>query len=432
MEPAELRATAVDVLTGNDVEGRYTRPAAGLYPHQWSWDSAITAVGWAYLDGARAATELRSLFAAQWTDGRVPHIVYHGRGGYFPDAGRWRTAEVPSAPPVATSGLVQPPVHALATWRLWEVTNGAFEIGDLITALYPALVRWHRYLHERRDDGRGGVVIWHPWESGTDNAPRWDVPLAAIVPEPRPVYARADLPHVDEPGQRPTDAEYDRYVWLLDRLADARYDDRRLADSHPFQVTDVLSTAILVVADGALERIAEVAGAPSPERDEIAAWARRGADAVSGARDAATGLYLDRDYVTGAPLPSRTIAGFAGLVAGIEPQLDTLLGPDFCGALDLAHPLPPTTSPADPGFAPRSYWRGPVWPVTTWLLWDALRRSGEADVAAALRDAQLDALANAGMAEYLDPFSGEPLGASSQSWTAAVALDLLADHSTQV
>ena len=62
------------VLRANDVGG-WTKPAPRLYPHQWSWDSAFIAIGLAHLDPGRALGELEHLFEAQWTDGRVPHIV---------------------------------------------------------------------------------------------------------------------------------------------------------------------------------------------------------------------------------------------------------------------------------------------------------------------------------------------------------------------
>ena len=59
----------------------------------------------------------------------------------------------------------------------------------------------------------------------------------------------------------------------------------------------------------------------------------------------------------------------------------------------------------------------------SWLLWRSLVREGEAGRAEALRLAALDQLRAGGFAEYFEPFTGEPLGADGQSWTAAVALD---------
>ena len=67
-----------------------------------------------------------------------------------------------------------------------------------------------------------------------------------------------------------------------------------------------------------------------------------------------------------------------------------------------------------------------MWPVADWLLWWSLVRAGELDRAEGIRRTSLKRLASDGFAEYFEPFTGEPLGASDQSWTAAIALDWLA------
>jgi glycogen debranching enzyme len=59
-------------------------------------------------------------------------------------------------------------------------------------------------------------------------------------------------------------------------------------------------------------------------------------------------------------------------------------------------------------------------------LWWSLLRAGERERAASLRRVALEGLAEGGFAEYFEPFTGEPLGSTEQSWTAAVALDMLA------
>ncbi len=74
--PGDLAERAAAVLRGNDLGG-WTKAAPRLYPHQWSWDSAFIAIGWAHLDVHRAAEELRTLFEAQWATGMVPHIVFN-------------------------------------------------------------------------------------------------------------------------------------------------------------------------------------------------------------------------------------------------------------------------------------------------------------------------------------------------------------------
>ncbi len=84
-----LAAGARGVLDANWL-GASTLPSRTLYPHQWNWDSAFIAMGRSWYDEPRAQQELRSLFRAQWADGRVPHIVFNpdvGEDAYFPGPG---------------------------------------------------------------------------------------------------------------------------------------------------------------------------------------------------------------------------------------------------------------------------------------------------------------------------------------------------------
>ena len=289
----DLAVRAADVLRRNDLGG-WTKAAPRLYPHQWSWDSAFIAVGWARLDPRRAVRELETLLAAQWGSGMVPHIVYNPDappGGYFPDAERWDCARVAPAvprPPLHTSGICQPPVHAIAARLVWDAARRvggemAVDVGTSLRNLYPRLLAWHRYLATARDpEGSGLVTIYHPWESGTDNSPRWDAPLAAVVVGDLPPYTRRDLQHVADPSQRPTNAEYDRYLWLVELLKRVGYDDAAIARSHPFRVKDVLFSAILVAANDALPDLAVSLDAPADDLREIASWQDRGQRGLDG------------------------------------------------------------------------------------------------------------------------------------------------------
>ena len=111
-----------------------------------------------------------------------------------------------------------------------------------------------------------------------------------------------------------------------------------------------------------------------------------------------------------------------------EKLVSALFGPGFAGAPGFKYRVIPSTTPGSPGFNSRSYWRGPVWPVMNWLFWWALRQQGEERRAEELRQANLQLLKapTSRFAEYLEPYTGEPLGSMDQSWTAAVALDWLA------
>ena len=438
----DLWQAAAAVLREND-RGGWTRPSPRLYPHQWSWDSAFVAIGLGHVDPERAVIELTNLFQAQWRSGMVPHIVFDPAmvpGAYFPGPDRWASDVSADAPEgIATSGLCQPPVHAIALERVWAAAvaaddGSADRIRPAVAALWPKLAAWHGYLRTRRDpEGSGLVSIWHPWESGLDNSPRWDPAMARIIPGDLTPYRRHDLIHVTDKRQRPTDSEYDRYLWLVQVLHSHNYDDAPIADHHPFRVKDVLFSALLAAADDALAALAPVAGMGTDVMVELSRHADRTRGAIDDRFDPDTGLAHDLDLVSGEALPARTIAGFAPLVAGglfarTSEMQEMLEGPRFCGAEGMRWPLPPSTAVDDPAFDPRSYWRGPVWPVLTWVLWWSLIRAGADRQARHLRDHSLDQLRTTGLFEYIDPGTGEGLGSDAQSWTAAVALDWLADR----
>ena len=435
---AMLRSQAAAVLHGNDA-GSWTKAAPRLYPHQWSWDSAFIAIGWAHLDVRRAIAELEQLFAAQWQSGMVPHIVFRAGAGdtYFPGPEWWDCGISPSAPPlpIQTTGICQPPVHAIALQRIWQLTPEAQrpEIRERIRALYPRMVKWHRYLATQRDPETSGLVtVYHPWE-GTDNSPRWDRTLARIdVAKPRP-YTRLDTGRVADPSQRPTDWDYDRYLWLVGQLRKYRYDDAQIYRQYPFLIKDVFFSAVLVTANAALLDLADVAGASDADRGQLARWLDRGREGLARRFDAESGLCLDYDVRAWEQIRLRTFASFAPLFArtadaGLRAaQLRLLDSGDFCGNPQFRWRLLPSTSPAEPMFEPSNYWRGPVWPVIDWLLWHSLSLLGYSGRADELRRDSLGQIAAAGeFAEYFEPFTGAPLGSLQQSWTAAVALDWLA------
>ncbi len=152
---------AVEVLKEND-RGGYTVPTKGLYPFQWNWDSCLTALGQRHFDEDRAWTEIETLFAHQWPDGMVPHIVFHVYDdGYFPGPDVWQTGR-----PTPTSGITQPAVAGFAIRRLYENSKDREAAALRARALLPKIDAWHQWFYRNRDpQGQGLVAIIHPWEA---------------------------------------------------------------------------------------------------------------------------------------------------------------------------------------------------------------------------------------------------------------------------
>ncbi len=420
---APLAHAAARVLFANWTGG-YTVPSRSLYPHQWSWDSAFIAIGLRHLSPRRAQRELESLFGAQWADGRVPHIVFDPAtpsDAYFPGPEFWRH----STAAAATTGLVQPPVHAIAAWETYRAAPDEARRRGFLPRMYPRLVAWHAYLTRCRTPSTGGglVAIVHPWESGMDNSPSWDAPLARVEPVPAGTVQRRDLQHAPA-ADRPTDTDYGRYVRLAADYRDLGYVDK--LDALDFVILDPMTNALLAAAEGALAEIAAEMGAdPAPHRARSAEIT----DALlTGLYDADEGLAFPRDVRTGEPIHHRTVAGLMPLLLPGIPDavLQTVLQTGLGASFELGRTaLVPSYDLTGPAFEPGRYWRGPGWFNTSWLLWRGLVDRGQTGVAARLRERMLDTARRCGFREYVHPITGEGHGVGDFSWTAALTLDLL-------
>ncbi len=425
-----LRAAAIRVLLGNWT-GTATVPSRSLYPHQWSWDSAFIAIGLRHLSPRRAQRELESLFGAQWQDGRVPHIVFNPAvppHAYFPSPDFWRSStagRAAGAPAVPeTSGIVQPPVHALAAWLVHRADPAESRRRRFLERLLPKLDAWHRYLTERRDlGGHGLAAVVHPWEPGLDNSPCWDDPLSRVPPAPEGSFRRADLDH-SVAADRPTDLDYARYVRLAGDYRDHGYDDA--GTPHRFAVEDPGFNTLLALSEHALADIAEAVGAdPAPARRR----AERLAEALTTRLwDPALGVFTARDLYDDRPLPVRGVAGLLPLaVPGLPAEvadalLATATGEHF--RLGEVH-MVPSYDLTGPEFDVNRYWRGPSWFNTAWLIHRGLLAVGAGEQAGRLRLSALRAACATGFAEYVDPYSGAGRGIRDFSWTAGLTLDLL-------
>jgi hypothetical protein len=431
-----LLVPAREVLDANWT-GRYTRPSQALYPHQWSWDSAFVAVGRSWYDAEGARLELETLFEAQWETGMVPSIVFDPTApaaAYFPGPDVWQSERSPAAPRGRpTSGITQPPIHARAALEVHRhapLDQCAASLAWL-ERLYPRLVAQQRYLATARDPrGIGLAAIVHPWESGLDDSPAWDrdfghieVPPGALAP-----YRRRDLDHASA-ADRPTDADYARFLYLLTLEREADYDDARVVADSPFLMIDPLFNAILLWSEHALTEIAELIGAdPAPHR----AATRRIHEALIGTQwDPKRQRFCACDLRRDRREPEDSIVSFAPLLdPDLPPAIVAALGrelesPSFHPRREGIHYLVPTYDELAAGFDPQRYWRGPIWLNTNWLLWHGLRQHGRHALAAEIVASSVELVRHSGFREYFDPLDGSGRGSDRFSWSAALLTDMV-------
>ena len=418
---ADLIASAEAVLRGNDL-GDYTKPSPRLYPHQWNWDSAFIAIGWAHFDWPRAAREIDALLATQWTDGMLPHIRYNPSvTDYHPGPEWWPGTPVRHAG-VITSGMSQPLVLPTAVYTVGLLQPDGHTRRAWWTRLCEPLCEAVLYFSRHRTLGDSPLIaIIHPWESGLDNSPRWGFAVRAGH-RPSRTYRRIDNTVVDA-SMRPTQADYDLYMYLVEQIAASRYDMRSYLPRASFVVYDALFNAVWYRAATDLNRIAGAVGtAPVVSESDL----RTFRDAYhSTLWNESAHLFRDFDARSGTQIPVDTIAGLSAIYAGLvdADQATAMLA--RCRARSKGCRMIPSTPPDQAGFDPARYWCGPVWVNTNWMMTRGLEALGLLGEARALTRETLDLVRDSGPHEFYNPYTGMGIGGSDFSWTAALTIDLL-------
>ncbi len=414
-----LAESARAILAANDM-GSFVRPGRELYPHQWNWDSAFVALGLAHVDPDRGRAEVRSLLEGQWSDGMVPHIVFHVPApDYYPGPELWDSAACEGAPSVPTSGLTQPPVLATAVRVLHEASPERSFLEEVV----PALERWHVWLHRERGTADGLVAIVHPWE-GADNSPRFDRALARLDVDDVVDIERTDRREIDA-SERPTDTDYARYLYLVRWLQAQGY--RPTLGEAPFLFVDLTFNSVLAAAEADLAWLWDELGGDGA-RASSAATRLRGA--LADRWDDGRAVYVEDDGDSATS--DETVDALFPLYAGVPDREqarrlfdEALWSSTRFGPSPDAPWAVTTASKSSSAFDPRRYWRGPVWVNINWFFVRGLEKAGLPAEADELRRSTLELVGKSGFSEYYDPRSGEPLGSGGFSWSAALTLDLL-------
>ena len=165
----------------------------------------------------------------------VPHILFHDNDTtYFPNHTTWKCGKnIPS------SGITQPPVIA----SILKIILGNQQINEgqnnRVVQIIKKIKKYHDWFIKFRDPNKTGLIsILHPWESGYDNSPIWDVPMSNINVDKELHYQRRDL-EVSSSDERPLKKDYDRYITIRDQFREVNYDPNKLYNISVFNVVDV-------------------------------------------------------------------------------------------------------------------------------------------------------------------------------------------------
>jgi hypothetical protein len=360
-----------------DDELGYCYPHAGVYPHQWLWDSCFHAIAWAAIGDPRGSRELEGVFAAQLDNGFVPHM-------------RYGAEEMFRGPLGHASSFTQPPIYAHAARYLAArgLDPGEKVVRDIGRALDD--------LWLRRRTAEGLVYIVHPWEAGSDDSPRWDSWVGS--------------------------SDWNRHEWTA-------FDIGLIPETTWGEAGDATWCTEFVVAPAGFNAlVAHALGeyAALTGDDRYSARRTELADLIDDQLwDETTGMWRDLPVVGGGSGESGRIPTLDGilpaLVTGRQAHAQRALH-QLCDGERFFAPYGPRFVPRDdPTYRADRYWRGAAWPQMSYLVWLAASRWGRVDCASGIAASATNGTVSSSFSEYWNPESGAACGATPQTWSAIAA-----------
>lgn len=408
------------ILELNDLGG-YTVPTHNLYPFQWNWDAAITALGWMKTDEARAWQEIHMLIKGQWDNGMIPHIIFHKEvDSYFPGADVWGVER-----DLRTTAISQPPVLASIIKIMFQQSKDKNLAKENINKILDNLINYHLWWYNERDpESTGLVVSYHPWESGMDNSPAWDKSLATVPPVSWN-YQRKDLDHVDS-SERPHADEYDRYLYLVDFFKKNNFDSKYIYQNCPYKMFDVGIISILHKANKDLISLCNALKYTPDTILELNSRITITESSISQLWSKNHHSFLNKDAITKEFCPVLTTGTMMALYGELanESQAEELknLLKDW---LELTNYGVSSTYAKCEEFEPQRYWRGPVWLHINWLLALGTDAYGFTEETQRIKYLASELIHKEGFYEYFNCDTGAGCGGNAFSWTAAISLHWL-------
>ena len=399
----------------NNSRGDFTIPCDKLYPFQWNWDSAFTALGIYSYDKERALKELDMLFKGQWENGMIPQIIFHEKhDSYYPGPNIWKSGTDPE-----TSCITQPPVITTVIWYM--ITIG-FNDKEKLHFYFERLMKYHQWFSRERDPNNIGLIsIFHPWESGRDNSPDWDDALNNIPYNDNMDINRKDDTHIEN-SLRPTNNDYNKYIQILYKCKELNWDNRRIYNEGIFNVCDPGVQFIFIKACKDLYKIAIYL--EKTEHYETI-------EHMINLYEHGSMMLWNSNINSYTTLDMKTFKFFDGISCGSMLYAYADIGNDIQKYHMLNHSKRilnlskfgfPSCDPSDNKFDSKRYWRGPVWCIINFLLTIGFVNVRDLELANKIKSNTIQLIEDNGFFEYYDPMNGEGYGGNNFTWTAAVYL----------
>lgn len=343
--------------------------------------------------------DLRTLLQMQDNTGRVPEMIFWVKGFWSDALDELLWGDMKAAT------ITQTPMIVFSLERIWRASGEISVLKEFVPKVV-ALLDW--WVTTRDPAGSGLVAIIHGWESGLDASPAYDE--AYGVSNPKPKFLEL-YPKFYEFCFR----YRDRYHWNeteIVRAKDAFFVQDLLVNSVVGRGWKILGSLAGVLNNSALQlkcaqRYKTLRDAvvrqwnPALNRFPAAIYRNSHGDMVAARAESVQSMMplLFDD------LPSSMVDAI------IETQLTNTSR--FWSTFPI-----PSTSLSDPAFEARMggagegdlMWRGPTWPILTFLCVEGLLTHGRADLALKLVEQWVLLYSLSGVYEQYNPLTGAPYG----------------------
>lgn len=381
----------------------------------WAWDSWKQAVALSHFDEELAKSNVLSMFDYQFTEqdkirpqdaGNLPDAIFYNqdpaRGG---EGGNWN--ERNGKPP-------------LAAWAVWEIYQQSHDI-NFVKLMYPKLVAYHLWWYSNRDHNRNGLAEYganvHPahlkggkldrkaiieaaaWESGMDNAPRFD--------------------------------DDDSVQVLKNRNGKGEVIGYSLSQESVDLNAYLYAEKVFLSKMAALQQLDKAASEWSTQADKLKTQIQ------TKMFDKQNGFFYDLRF-DGAQSEllieaGKGVEGWIPLWAeAATPEQAKIMVDRHLSDKQFSTKIPfPTVSADSPNFAATQYWRGPVWLDQALFGLLGLEKYGYTTQAETLATRLVEQgegiLTQAPIRENYDPLTGDGLHCTNFSWSASVLLLIYQD-----
>lgn len=378
----------------------------------WPWDSWKQVVATTLFDNELAKANMRVLFDWQIEEddtvrpqdaGMIIDTIFYNidseRGG---EGGNWNERNS------------KPPLSAWALWSVYEEHNDK----EFVEEMYDKVVKYHEWWYRNRDANKNGIaeygatvhrkndtdkakVVAAAWDSGLDNAPRFDI--GGYGPDDTGIT----LVNITNNG------EIVAYTM-----------NQESVDLNSYLYAEKIYLRDMATILGREDEAAKF--------DEEAAYVKKYIQ--ENMFDEATGAFYDLQYN---PIDQSTkllvnrgkaCETYIPLWANVATEEQAKSVRDLMmdeNVFNTYVPLP-TVAKDNPSFAATAYWRGPVWLDQSYFAIQGLRNYGYADEANTLSVKlfeNLEGLLNdVPINENYNPLTGEPLNAPGFSWSSSMLI----------